>query len=118
MDDFIKQNLRYPQEAMDNKIEGTVSVEFDIDIFGDVMDTRIKHGLGYGCDEEAVRLTKLLKFEKKKYSGLRVVFHKTINIYFRLTNNPLPQNALNYQYKENPTDKKKTSYSYTIKTGE
>lgn len=117
MDEFIRTNLRYPQEALDNKVEGIVSVEFDIDVFGEVIEAHVKHGLGFGCDEEAVRLVKLLQFEKKRYSGLRVVFHKTINIYFRLTTIPLPDNKLNYHYKEKPkTDQSKT-YSYTINTG-
>jgi len=117
MDEFIKQNLRYPQEAIDNKVEGIVSVEFDLDVFGDVTEARIKHGLGYGCDEEAKRLVKLLKYEKKKYKGLRVVFHQTINIHFQLTNNPLPSHQLNYQYKEKAKEGSSTSYSYNINIG-
>ena len=117
MDEFIKQNLRYPQEALDNKVEGTVSVEFDLDVFGVVLETRVKHGLGYGCDEEAKRLVKLVKYEKKKYKGVRVVFHQTIHIHFQLTTNPLPQQQLNYQYKENPKKENSTSYSYNINSG-
>ena len=117
MDEFIKQNLRYPQEAFDNKVEGMVSVEFDIDVFGDITETKVKHSLGYGCDEEAIRLVKLLKFEKKRYKGLRVVFHKTINIFFRLTTNPPKTDQFNYQYTEKPKTGNTTSYSYTINTG-
>ena len=117
LDDFIKQNLRYPQEALDNKVEGTVTVAFDLDIFGEVMEAHVKHPIGYGCDEEAIRLVKMLQYEKKRYKGLRVVFHKTINIHFRLTTLPLPDNKLNYHYKEKPKTDKTTSYSYTINTG-
>jgi TonB family protein len=116
MDEFVKSNLQYPKEAMDNRVEGTVSVECDIDVFGEVTEIRIKHGLGYGCDEEAVRLVKLMKFEKKRYQGLRVTFHKTINIHFHLTTNSNPGNQLNYQYTEKPRQVG-TSYTYTIKTG-
>jgi TonB family protein len=117
MDEFLKQNLRYPQEAMDHKVEGIVSVEFDLDVFGEVTESRVKHGLGYGCDEEAIRLVKLLKFEKKKYKGLRVVFHQTINIHFKLTDNPLPSHELNYHYKEKDKKESQQSYSYSIKVG-
>ncbi len=108
MDEFVRQNMRYPQEAMDNKVEGIVSIEYDIDVFGDVIEARIKHGIGYGCDEEAVRLIKMMKFEKKKYQGLRVVFHKTTHIHFRLTTNPLPEQTqqLNFQYTEKPKTEK------------
>ena len=115
MDEFVKQHLKYPQEAFDHKVEGTVSVDFDIDVFGDVVETRIKHGLGYGCDEEAERIVKLLKFEKKRYQGMRVVFHRNINIHFRLTSNPVPGQQLNYQYKEKPSTG--TTFGYTINTG-
>jgi len=117
LDEFVKGNLRYPQEAFDHKVEGTVSVEYDLDIFGDVVDARVKHGIGYGCDEEAMRLVKLLKYEKKRYKGLRVVFHLTINIHFRLTSNPAPAQQLNYQYTEKPKEGTSPSYTYSINTG-
>jgi TonB family protein len=117
LDEFLRQNLRYPQEALDHKVEGTVSVDFDLDVFGDVSEVRIRHGLGYGCDEEAKRLVKLLKYEKKKYKGLRVVFHQTLNIHFQLTTNPLPSHNLNYHYKEKPKEENSTSYSYNINIG-
>ena len=85
MDDFIKQNLRYPQEAMDNKVEGTVSVEFDIDIFGDVVETRIKHGLGYGCDEEALRVVRTMpQWKPGKQNGRAVNVNYNLPINFTL----------------------------------
>ena len=110
MDEFIKKNLRYPEEAMQQKIEGTVAVEIDIDVFGKVSAAKVKHGIGHGCDEEAIRLVKLLQFEKKKYKGLYVMFHKTINIHFRLHDAGSPV-QFSYQYKEK---KGGTNYNYTI----
>ena len=111
MDEFIKKNLRYPEEALNNKVEGTVAVDLDIDVYGKVSAAKVKHSIGFGCDEEAVRLVKLLQFEKKKYKGLYVMFHKTINIHFRLheASNPV---QLSYQYKEKSQG---TTYNYTIK---
>jgi TonB family protein len=93
LDEFVKSNLRYPEEAINNKVEGTVSIEYDVDVFGNVIATRLKHGIGYGCDEEAIRIVNLLKYPKKRYQGLRVVFHMTINIHFHLTqaSKPVPQ---------------------------
>lgn len=111
MEEFIKKNLRYPEEAMEHKIEGTVAVEIDIDVFGKVSAAKVKHGLGHGCDEEAVRLVKLLQFEKKKYKGLYVMFHKTINIHFRLHEGSKPI-EFSYQYKEKTVG---NVYNYTIK---
>ncbi|MBL0066280.1 MAG: energy transducer TonB [Bacteroidetes bacterium] len=119
IDQFIKENLRYPEEAVKNKIEGTVSVEFDLDAYGQVTDARLKHGIGYGCDEEAIRLVKLLKYEKKIYKGLRVIFHKNINIHFRLTEVtklPEPEQTVKYQYTENKKPGEVITYSYKPNT--
>ena len=84
LNEFIVSNLRYPEDALKNQIQGTVSVDFDIDIFGNVSAPKIKHGLGYGCNEEAIRLISLLKFSKRKYQGVHVVFHRNLNIHFKI----------------------------------
>ncbi len=84
LNDFINSNRKYPEEAILNKIEGTVAIEYDVNVFGNVTSTKVKHGIGYGCDEEACRLVNLLKYPKHKYQGLHVVFHMTLNIHFRL----------------------------------
>src|SRR5215203_1645987 len=112
MDEFIKKNLRYPEEAMQQKIEGTVAVEIDIDVFGTVSSAKVKHGIGHGCDVEALRLVKLLKFQKKKYKGMYVIFHQTINIHFRLHEASKPV-QMTYQYKEKSAGK---TFNYTINT--
>ena len=114
MDEFIKSNMHYPEKALENKVEGTVAVLADIDVSGKVTTTKIKHGIGYGCDEEAERLVKMLKFEKKRYRGLYVVFHRTINIHFRLPGTkqePEKEVRITYQYNE---QKGGTTYDYKI----
>jgi TonB family protein len=59
MKQYIAEQLCYPDEALAQRVEGTVSVRFDIDHKGDVIDVKIiGHGLGHGCDEEAIRLVK------------------------------------------------------------
>lgn len=118
MKQFVKENLRYPEDALKNHIEGTVAVAYEIDHLGNVIDAKIKSGLGYGCDEEAIRITKMLKFGVPPHRGLRVMFHKTINIHFRLPNAPAPKPvAGNTQFVYNYTEKKRderSGYSYTI----
>ncbi len=119
LDEFIKSNLRYPDIAIDQKVQGTVSVDYDLDVFGNVTKTKIKHGIGYGCDEEALRLVKLLKYAKKKYQGMRVVFHQNINIHFRLPLPPPPPPAqtLNYQFvPAQPTKDTSPTITITITT--
>ena len=111
--EFIRNNLRYPEAAMKNKIEGTVVVAYEIDYQGDVIDTKIKSGIGYGCDEEAMRVVKLLKFGVAKHHKLRVTFHKTINIHFRLPQAKKQGTQYVYNYVEKKKEEKK-SYNYNI----
>ena len=121
LDEFIKDNLIYPEDAINNKVEGTVAVEYDVDVFGKVILAKIKHGIGNGCDEEAVRLVKLLLYPKKRYKGMHVVFHMTINIHFRLnTASPLPQQQepkIVYNYVEKKTIQNNPSQNQTSLPG-
>jgi len=128
---FIYANLRYPAAAVEAKTEGTVMVEYDIDYKGNVVDTRVLQPLGNGCDEEAVRVVRLLKFIVGKNRGMRVLFHKKAQIRFKLpaqakVSAPAPQNTgsmqVNYVYTTStpePVEKPKTNtYSYTVTMGE
>lgn len=82
--EFIERNMNYPPDAVNHAIGGIVSITFDVDKSGKVSNAKIKHGIGYGCDEEALRLVKLLKYTSTKNRGLFVVFHETINISFNI----------------------------------
>lgn len=126
---FITENLRYPQEAMENKVEGTVALRYDINHKGNVTDAKVLSSVGYGCDEEAVRLVKKLVFEVPKNRKKRIVFHKTIQINFKLPRKQADQKQAGsgYQLSYNITPAKKeqgdgkgsptknSGYQYTIK---
>ncbi|HFA49328.1 MAG TPA: energy transducer TonB [Bacteroidetes bacterium] len=61
---YIKQNLKYPAEALRKKLEGTVTVEFVIEKNGSISGVQYKNDIGGGCAAEAVRLVrKLPKFK-------------------------------------------------------
>ena len=57
---FIEDNMIYPKEALENKIEGRVFTTFVVEKDGEISDIKILRGLGYGCDEEAIRIIKLM----------------------------------------------------------
>jgi TonB family protein len=103
---FIYDHLRYPDAALHAQVEGMVLVEYDIDNKGRVVDTRVIQGLGYGCDEEACRVVRLLQFEVNKNRGLRVLFHQKANIQFKrqVVSAPLPTlpQTVTYQYVVTP----------------
>ncbi|PJJ54473.1 TonB family protein [Hymenobacter chitinivorans DSM 11115] len=56
----IGRSVRYPAEALRSQIMGDVRVAFTIDKDGNASNYRVVQGLGYGCDEEALRVVKLL----------------------------------------------------------
>lgn len=84
MAEFLASQLQYPKEALEKKIEGIVMVRIDIDGKGNVSKTTIKKSIGYGCDEEAARICKLLKFYVQSKRNVRLTHHKTIKVNFRL----------------------------------
>jgi len=115
---FIKKNLKYPKAAAKEKIEGSVYLRYGIDFKGKVKETKVISSLGYGCDEEAVRLVKLFKFEIPDIPRkLRVVFHKNIRIHFKLPKKK--KQTISYSVTTVKKNKEKeqpatSGYSYTI----
>lgn len=81
---YISDNLQYPKDAMEQKIEGTVRVWYEVDDNGDVVDSRIIQSLFPSCDKEALRLVSTLKYSRPKNMHLRVKTSFTINIRFHL----------------------------------
>jgi TonB family protein len=57
---FISAYINYPDDALKNNIKGQVIVSFTITEDGSTTDFKIVKSLGYGCDEEAIRVLKLL----------------------------------------------------------
>lgn len=110
---FIKENLKYPEHALKNKIEGTVHLEYRVDNTGRVYEVGVVKGVGYGCDEEAVRLISNLKYGSAKNRGLRVSTKKRVRIKFEL---PKKKVTIKYEYKKNKKDPPdNNTISYTIK---
>ncbi len=55
---YLEQNIRYPEQAIKNEVEGKVTVQFTIETTGQLSDFRVIRGIGFGCDEEVIRLIK------------------------------------------------------------
>lgn len=58
--DFLAQNLRYPAVAKQNNIEGNVIVSFYVTPQGYIETPKVIRGLGYGCDDEVLRVIRLM----------------------------------------------------------
>ena len=53
---FVSKNLKYPRKAMKANVEGKVIVRFVVAEDGDVSQVEVLKGIGYDCDEEAIRV--------------------------------------------------------------
>ena len=56
--EYLDSNVVYPKTAIDNQVEGSVSISFLVDSNGVLSDFKIEKGIGFGCDEELIRLIK------------------------------------------------------------
>ena len=110
LQEFISQNLRYPEQAAKNNIIGSVHLQYIVTDEGIVETVQVLKSLGYGCDEEAVRLVKLLKFGSVKNRGLRLKSTKKITINFNKTQ---VTQTITYNIKQE--ENKSTTINYTIK---
>lgn len=55
---YLIHSMKYPQEARENDIQGTVLVGFVVEIDGSLTHVKVIEGIGGGCDEECVRVVK------------------------------------------------------------
>jgi TonB family protein len=118
--EFIRKNLKYPKEALQKKVEGSVHIHYRVDGMGKVIEVNVTKSLGYGCDEEAVRVVNLLKYDKAKNRGVRVTAGMRTRINFKLA-----EAKIQFEYtttaKKKPAEKtkndttgKEQAYGYTI----
>ena len=85
---FISNNIKYPQEALDNKIEGRVFLTFIVEKDGSINDIKILRDIGYGCGEEAVRIVKLMpKWKPGKQRGKPVRQQFNLPVSFKIPKN-------------------------------
>ena len=53
---FIARNIRYPEMAREQMIQGRVYLSFIVEKDGSVSSIELLRGIGGGCDEEAIRV--------------------------------------------------------------
>lgn len=83
--EFIAENVNYPQEAIDEAIQGRVFVNFIVEPDGGVSNAKVLRGIGYGCDEEAIRVIESLstwKPGRRRDREVRVAM--TVPVFFNL----------------------------------
>ena len=78
-------NIKYPTIARKANVEGRVFVRFVVDKNGDGRNAEVIRGIGAGCDEEALRVIRLAKFEPGRLeNGEAVNTRVSMAIMFKL----------------------------------
>ena len=86
MENYIINTIEYPQDAIDDNIEGVVTVQFGVDENGNISNvSTIGNKIGYGLEEEAIRVvSKMPKWTPGQIKGKNVKTWRTLPINYRL----------------------------------
>ena len=81
--EFVNAHLQYPEDALQQRIEGVVTVAYMVSDDGEIVNPTIVKGLCPSCNAEAIRIVNLLKYGKAFNRGVRLKVNNKINIHFR-----------------------------------
>lgn len=82
---YLSSKLNYPKAAQRVNLEGKVFVKFVVEKDGSIGSVEILKGIGFGCDEEAVRVIQNMpKWNPGKQNGQNVRVYYTMQIRFKL----------------------------------
>nr|WP_294791663.1 energy transducer TonB [uncultured Mucilaginibacter sp.] len=84
---YFNKNMKYPQLAKQNGVEGKVFLVFIVEKDGSLSSPKIIKGIGSGCDEEAMRLISASpKWSPGQIGGKPVRVQYTLPIVFDIAN--------------------------------
>jgi TonB family protein len=86
LEDYISNHITYPDDALDNNVEGTVNVIFTIDENGKVANAKaVNTNLGHGLEEAAVKaVTDMPAWTPGKVKGKKVRAWYTLPVTFKI----------------------------------
>ena len=84
---WLNNNMRYPEAAQQNDIQGKVVVNFVVEKDGSIAQVKIAKGVDKDLDREAVRVVKKMpKWQPGKNNGVPVRSYFNLPVTFRLQN--------------------------------
>lgn len=90
--EYIAMNIRFPIEAAEMRIQGTVYVQFIVNTEGDVTNVQIARSADPILDAEALRVVGTSpKWEPGKINGENVSVKLTYPVSFRVSFGPPPK---------------------------
>ncbi|MFB0948185.1 MAG: TonB family protein [Spirosomataceae bacterium] len=82
---YIGQNLKYPEAAQRDNVQGKVFVKFVVTKDGDIGEIKTLKGIGHGCEEEVARiLANMPTWKPGQQDGEKVNVYYTMPINFLL----------------------------------
>lgn len=82
---YIRKILRFPEQAVEEGIEGVVYLTFVVETDGKISNVNVLRGIGGGCSEEAVRVVKgMPNWKPGKQRGKEVRVQYNLPIRFKL----------------------------------
>ena len=82
---FLASNIEYPTMARESDIQGKVFLTFVVEKDGSITDVKLLRGIGGGCDDEAIRVVKIMpKWSPGKQNGRTVRVQFTLPVKFVL----------------------------------
>lgn len=70
---FISKNFQYTNEMIENEIKGKILVSFVVEKDGSISNLKTVRGLGFGAEDEALRVLKLMpKWAPGEQNGKKV----------------------------------------------
>lgn len=84
--EFIAENLKYPQKAIDNQTEGRVVLQFVVDKEGKVTDIQVVHSIDPTLDQAAIDVIRTLPdWKPGMQNGQPVNVRYTLPVVFKLS---------------------------------
>lgn len=84
--EFLNRNIQYPANARESGIQGVVYASFIVEANGKISKPEILRGIGGGCDEEALRVIKMMPdWIPAKQRGKVVPVKFNLPVSFKLT---------------------------------
>ncbi|MDE7180623.1 MAG: energy transducer TonB [Muribaculaceae bacterium] len=84
---YLSNNIRYPEVAQQNDIQGRVVVKFVVEKDGSIGNVTIARGVDKDLDREAIRVVKKMpKWQPGKNNGVAVRSYFTLPVTFKLQN--------------------------------
>lgn len=85
---YLSNAIKYPERAVRENAQGKVVVGFVVNKDGEIEELKVKRSLGFGCDDEALRVIKAMpKWKPGKFNGRNVNVYYDLPIQFSLEEN-------------------------------